>query len=88
MTDEEYNNKEQMNLSLSNFTSEEFDTIIKNTKNLLAKEYIIGINFIQSKKPLPTSSIIIHFLHDNEEHIDNVSKKIKIKHFIVPRLAY
>ncbi|MBI4155108.1 hypothetical protein HY498_03415 [Candidatus Woesearchaeota archaeon] len=61
--------KQTLKFKTKDFTMEEFKQVIRRAKELIKRGYFTGINLIQSTKPLPESSIIIHFLHDSKRHI-------------------
>lgn len=80
--------KNKIIFRLSEFTNEEFNQIIKTSKDLIRRKYIAGINFLQSDTSLPQASIIIHFLHDSEKHIKEIESGIGEPHLVVPRYTY
>lgn len=74
--------------AIINFKQDEFREIIERSKELITRGYFTGINLLQSEKELPQNSIIIHFLHDSQKHLEKVSSNIKSDNIIVPRFTY
>ncbi|MDD5331792.1 MAG: hypothetical protein PHE43_03145 [Candidatus Nanoarchaeia archaeon] len=72
-------------LETRNFSEEEFFQVISKSKDLMKKGYFTGVNFIQSEDTLPDSSILIHFLHNNQEQINYMQKNINQTHLVLPR---
>ena len=79
--------KQTLKFKTKDFTMEEFKQVIRRAKDLIKKGYFTGINLIQSTKPLPESSIIIHFLHDSKKHIKSIESKINLYHEVIPRFT-
>lgn len=70
------------------FTNDEFSQVIQQSRELIRRGYISGINFLQSDTKLPKAYIVIHFLHDSERHLDEIESSIPTRHEIVPRFTY
>src|SRR3989344_51797 len=70
------------------FTEKQREAFLKKGIKLLLNNYFSGLNLISSEQPLPTESIVIHFLHDSERHLDKVVQGLKIPYQIVPRRAF
>lgn len=82
----EENNK--VTFRTSDFNVDEFNQIIERSKELIKRGYFSGINFLQSDKVLPQTSIMVHFLHDSERHIQGIVPYINVEHIVVPRFTF
>ncbi|MBW2974006.1 hypothetical protein KY346_06490 [Candidatus Woesearchaeota archaeon] len=69
------------------FQEDEFRQVIERSKELIARGYFTGINFLQSEEPLPTNSIIVHFLHDSKQHLDEIISTVPAARLVVPRFT-
>ncbi len=69
------------------FSHEEFSQVIEKSTELIRRGYFTGINFLQSESNLPQNSVIIHFLHDSKNHLDEIKPYIGLDHLIVPRFT-
>ena len=70
------------------FTLEELATIIGHGQQLVSHGYFTGFNLIKSENPLPEESIIIHFLHDSDLHLEYIKRKLTMPFVILPRTAF
>ena len=70
------------------FSEEEYGTILRKGIELIQHGYFTGVNFIQSSNPLPKESIVIHYLHDSQRHIDYLRPKLFGSSSVVPRFTY
>lgn len=77
---------------MENFNEEEKKEVFRNSVNLMREGLITGVNFIQSEKSLPETSIILHYLQDSGKHLEFVIEKINsfgVKEKIVlPRTTF
>jgi len=67
------------------FSKEEFSEIMRRAMLLLSHGYFTGVNFIQSATPLPSQSIIVHFMQDSIEHIQHITENLQLPLAVVPR---
>ena len=74
------------------FNEDEKKEIFRQALKLIKTGLITGINFIKSDKPLPQTSVIVHYLHDSNRLLNLVRKEINklgIKgDIILPRFTY
>ena len=75
-------------IKTNSFSKNEYDYIMKIARNFIINNKITGVNLIQSEKSLPKSSIIVHFLHDNKDHLNYLIEKINTEYDILPRYTY
>jgi len=77
-----------LGIQTRDFSDDEFRQVIEMSKELIAKGYFSGINFIQSRCPLPQDSIIIHFLHDNLNYIEKMKNALRQDSYVLPRFTF
>jgi hypothetical protein len=70
------------------FNLDEFKLVIDRSKELIKNGYFTGINFLQSEISLPKNSIIVHFLHDSQQHLKEIESVIIPAYSIVPRFTF
>lgn len=80
--------KDAKHFKTMDFSEEEFRQIAQISKRLIARGYFTGFNMMQSDKELPHNSVIVHFLHDSREHINNIERRITREHIVVPRFTF
>ena len=59
------------------FTDTENKEIIHYALQLLQRGFLTGINFIQSDQPLPSTAIVIHYLHNVQQHAQFVVNSLR-----------
>lgn len=67
------------------FSHEEIRAILNQTMRLTQRGYFTGMNFVCAEQPLPSSAIVVHFLHDSAQHIDHTKKISGVSGMVVPR---
>lgn len=67
------------------FSEEEFTKVFNIARNFVQREYLTGFNFLQSRKKLPTASILVHYFHDSLSHIRRIKNLVSSESLSVPR---
>lgn len=69
----------------SDFNQDEFQEVMEKSQELIKRGYVTGINFLQAQSKLPRSAVLVHFLHDSEQHLQAIESQIYESHLTVPR---
>ncbi len=69
------------------FSNDELESILGQAVRLTQRGYFTGMNFVAADQPLPTSSIVIHFLHDSAQQIEHVQKASGVSGLVIPRFS-
>ncbi len=70
------------------FSQEEFGFVIQQALQLQSRGILTGVNFIQSQTPLPSESVLVHFLQKRLDHIEYVQQNIATPSVVVPRYTF
>ena len=73
---------------IGTFTKKQRDALLKKGVTMLLHNYFSGLNLVSSEHLLPTESILIHFLHDSQRHLDGIVGELTMPYLVVPRRTF